>query len=350
MRNHLFYAIILLLWPLTGHAQIQKLTGVVFDRANQYPVPDVHVYLDGSSLYDVTDAEGRFEIAVPSVVDLPLVISHVSYHTNIISNPFASLPDTIIVVEEKENLLGEITVRAGRYTRKQLMTAFRNEFLGSTSGGRSCIIENEPMIDLWYDSEKNILSANCDEPILIHNRYLGYKIYLRLNKFEVEYPNRRLGVGLPVVLFVYSAYFEDLVPSNKRIADRRASIFEGSFRHFLLSLANSQLDEFDYSLYTNENRFHLLAADCFTVTDTMDVKKVVVAPRLWAGNRASYEGQPYYGRLNVNNRNDPTELIFFRNTFFINNLGCLTQPEDVLFKGYMGGLRIGDMLPADYGF
>ena len=348
MRNLLSFSISsLLLWLITGSLSAQKLTGVVFDRENQIPVSNAHVFLDGSSLHDVTNVEGRFEISVQQVVDLPLVISHISYHTKVISNAFSSLPDTIFV-DEKDVMLGEITVQAGRYSRKQLFNAFRSEFLGVASGGKSCIIEEESKIDLWYDTRTNTLSASCEEPILIRNRYLGYKVYLRLDKFEAEYTSRRLGVGEPVVTLLYSAFFEDIALSNNSIEKRRRFIFEGSNRHFLLALANNQLQDAGYLLYHDGNKFAASFAECFSVTDTLDQKKVRVDDRLRARDRAIYDGLPYFGRLRVQRNANNTELIFYKNTFYINNLGNLTQPEDILFKGYMGGLRIGDLLPADY--
>jgi len=337
---------LLLLWLVAGNLNAQKLTGIVFDKENQWPVSNAHVFLDGSSLNDVTDAEGRFEISAQSVLDLPLVISHISYHTKVISNPFSLLPDTIFV-DEKDVILGEVFVQAGRYSRKQLLNAFRKELLGVT-GAKSCIIENEDKIDLWYDSRTYTLSANCDEPIFIRNRYLGYMVYLKLDKFEAEYTRRRLGVGQPVVTLLYSAFFEDISLANKSIERRRKAVFEGSVRHFLLALSNEQLRNSGYLLFQNGNKYAESPDECFTVTDTLDLKKVTVNDRIRAGGRARYEGIPYFGQLQLRYNANNTDLIFFKQIFFINSLGNLTQPEDIIFKGYMGGLRIGDLLPFDY--
>jgi len=347
MRSKLSFPILsLLFWLIAGSLNAQKLTGVVFDRENQSPVSNAHVFLDGSSMNDVTNDEGRFEIPVQSALDLQLVISHITYHTKVISNPFSSLPDTIFV-DVKDIVLDEIFVQAGRYSRKQLLNAFRKEFLGST-GAKSCVIENENKIDLWYDSRTYTLSANCDEPIFIRNRYLGYKVYLRLDKFEAEYTRRRLGVGQPVVTLLYSAFFEDIALSNKNIEKRRNSMFEGSNRHFLLALANDQLPNSGYLLFHNDNKYAESSAECFSVMDTLELKKVTVNDLLRVSDRAIYENQPYFGQLRVQYNKNNTELIFFKKIFFINNTGNLTQPEDILFKGYMGGLRIGDLLPFDY--
>jgi len=347
MRNFLFYTFFLLLWLISGSLQAQKLTGIVFDRKNQEPVAGAHVYLDGSSLYDVTNADGKFEIKETSILTLPLVVSHISYHTKVISSPFTSLPDTIFV-DEKENLLGEVVVQAGKYSRRQLLNAFRSEFLGSSTGAKSCIIENENRIDLWYNSQTNTLSASCDEPILVHNRFLGYRIYVRLNKFEMEYTSRKFGVGQPVVFFECTTYFNDLAPSNKNITNRREFILEGSSRHFLYALENGLSEHFGYGLYLNNNKFQTSVTECFTVIDSLGLKNVHVNNRLKPKDIPVYQGLPYFGRINVKRNLQQTELIFYTNNFFVNEWGYLSHTEDILFVGYMGALRIGDMLPADY--
>ena len=339
--------VFLLLWPIAGIAQAQKLSATVFDKKNQEPVAGVHVYLDGSSLYDVTNANGKFEIKAPSMLALPLVISHISYQTKVISNPFTSLPDTIFV-DEKENLLGEITVQAGKYSRRQLLNAFRTEFLGSSTGAKSCIIENENKIDLWYNSQTNTLFASCDEPVMIHNRFLGYRIYVRLNKFEMEYTSRKFGVGQPVVFFECTSYFMDLAPSNKNITNRREFILEGSSRHFLYALANSSLDAFGYNLYLENEKFPTPFLECFTVTDSLGLKNVLIDNRLRPKDIPVYMGLPYFGRIIVKRAFQQTELIFYTDNFLVNEWGYLNGTGDILFVGYMGALRVGDMLPLDY--
>ena len=178
---------------ISGNLSAQVLTGVVFDKENQEPVIGAHVYLDGSSWSAVTNVDGKFEIKVNMFVYMPLVISHIVYKTVTVANPFTSLPDTIFV-EEKDNMLSEVIITPDRSSRRQLLRAFRNEFLGTSSDARSCIIENEDKIELWFNERTHILSASCDEPIRIHNRSLGYKIHLILSKFEAEYTSRRLGV------------------------------------------------------------------------------------------------------------------------------------------------------------
>jgi len=46
---------------------------------------------------------------------------------------------------------------------------------------------------------------------------------------------------------------------------------------------------------------------------------------------------------------EDSEIIFFSKTFYIDTCRNINQSGDLLFIGYMGRKRIGDMLPIDYG-
>jgi len=96
--------LVLFLWNIAANLSAQILTGIVLDKESREHVVGAHVYLEGSSLFDVTDADGRFKITVNSVVNVPLVIRHISYQPVTIPNPFTSLPDTIFVKEQDYSL------------------------------------------------------------------------------------------------------------------------------------------------------------------------------------------------------------------------------------------------------
>ena len=345
MRNLLLLCTLLCLF--SGSLSAQKLAGIVYDRENQEPVPGAHVYIEGSSLYDVTKADGRFEIKVNTFVILPLVISHIAYTTVTIPNPFTSLPDTIFV-EETENILGEVTVLAGRYSRNQLLRAFRQEFLGTSPSARSCIIENEDMIDVWFNSRTHMLKAICDEPIRIDNRYLGYKLHVTLDKFEVEYPGRQLGVGNPLLIdFEGTTFFKDMVSTNKEVTKRRESVFVGSASHFLRALVNEKTDSLDYWFLIKGDKWIKKPSECFTINELNGMKQVFVGSLLKPKDFATYHGMIYYGTVQVQRaQKEETEVIFFNDNFLIDAWG--TPTKDILFSGYMGSLRFGDKLPADY--
>jgi hypothetical protein len=345
-----YIVLVLLLWSMAGNLSAQILTGIVLDTDNREPVIGAHVYLEGSSLFDVTNVDGRFEIAVNTIVNIPLVIRHITYQPVIIPNPFTSLPDTIFVKEQKYSL-NEIVVQASKYTRREMLSVFRKIFLGTSSTALSCIIENDDKIELWYNNLTHTLSAECDVPIRIHNRYLGYRLYVTLTDFEAEFTIRGLKATEPVIKYQCSIIFEDLAPDNKRIAGRRMNTFIGSSSHFLRALANNTLEQSGYDLIERDEKKSYLLTDCFTLTKAEDFTKAVINIKPNLQSQTLYFGYPAIGRFYAarNKGSETTEIVFFTTTLSINAWGQLSQPNDLLFIGHMGSLRFGDRLPVNYG-
>jgi hypothetical protein len=254
-----------------------------------------------------------------------------------------------------------------------LLKAFRNEFLGTSTAASSCIIENEEQIELWYNNTTHSLIARCNEPVRRHNRHLGYKIYVTLEQFEAEYESRKLGVGTPLVLLKSSTFFNDIAPTNLRIAERRDAIFKNSRTFFLRALANNQLEyagfdltvvdhhsrdsrhrlttgsRFNYQGFGGENEVTRIA-NAFTVELSADWTRVTLNEKVMNANGETFYGLPYVGKLYISSgNNEVSEIIFFTDTFQIDAWGQLTKGDDVLFRNYMGSLRFGDELPFDYG-
>jgi hypothetical protein len=64
------------------------------------------------------------------------------------------------------------------------MKLFREQFLGINVAGKNCIIENEEEIYFNYDRKTLTLIAYSDQPLIIINNYLGYKIEYQLIDFQ----------------------------------------------------------------------------------------------------------------------------------------------------------------------
>jgi hypothetical protein len=135
--------------------QSQQLSRVVFDRGNGISVPHANVYLEGMSIFTMTDSTGWFILNIPEGINASLVISHIAYEKMVIPSPFAGLPDTLSP-ETKLFMLGEVVVEKEKFTRAQRLKAFRRQFLGSSHNASSCMIENESLgcrtvagVSLW---------------------------------------------------------------------------------------------------------------------------------------------------------------------------------------------------------
>ena len=59
-----------------------EIDGVIYDRETQAPLADCHVYLQGTDIGVVTDAQGKFSLSIPvKYYYNTIVISHVGFVT-----------------------------------------------------------------------------------------------------------------------------------------------------------------------------------------------------------------------------------------------------------------------------
>ena len=340
-------------------ANAQTLTGVVYDKATKQSIPGAYVYLDGTSIVDVTTNSGKFTLSTKQLINTKLVLSHVGYHPLIIENPFMNLPDTIYM-EERSNILGEVTVQADRFSRRQKLRAFREQFLGMTQAGRSCRIVNEDDIQIWFNVATKTLFASSEQPIEVINEYLGYRIFFTLLDFKAEYstvtlnPNRSL-YGFYAVTTSFTNLNTD---DNRRIKRHRDDIHEISSRNFFKNLANNSLLSADtlqpptFNVYKNRTPIDL--SSYFIIEDTLSLKMLQIPDSIIENKNLV---DPLL-RITVSQRNNEnseypnllyySSISFFTDTLLVDQYGNIDQFDKVFFGGQMGLSRAGDMLPLEY--
>jgi hypothetical protein len=327
----------------------QSITGLVFDEKEE-PIIGASVYFDGTALGTTTDRNGKFTILLKKRINSPLVISCIGYETVFIKNPFDNSVNTIYL-SPKPFQIKEVVIRKDQFTRKQKLKIFKEQFLGTTKAGRSCIIQNENDIDLRYDHQTNTLVASSDKPIVITNVYLGYKLTLDLVDFDIKFNKNSIKSGdVRSSLFLVTSFFTNTDNNLQNINRRRNRSYLGSQLHFFRSLANNEWEKnkfklFNGSLQVNPDQY-------FTITDTLDLKKVII-------ERDSKEIKiissnpdikiPFVSSFNLLYRNRKQSTVIFRtNTIFIDKNGNNSSPDLIDFSGEMGEKRIGDLLPSDF--
>ena len=404
MKRTLVFIIIIL---SCCHINAQTLTGVVYDQATKQPIPGVYVYFDGTSIVDATDNSGRFTLTVKQMINTNLVFRHLAYQTLIIEDGlYMYLPDTIYLEERPLATLGEITVRADSYSRRQRLRAFREQFLGMTQAGRSCKIVNEDDIEVWFNVSSKTLMASSDKPIEVINEYLGYRILFTLADFKVEYSSVTLDPNkVQKIYFAVSSSFTDLNPNDISIKMRRDNVYEESPNYFFKSLAydSNPSSNHVFKIYKGESQTD--SRSYFTVKDTLSLKMIHINAnmierrnpdrsllRISVVHREKPEAEGYYREMyylrqgnpnnpnfaqSNNNRansssgvyannfvNSPFELnnlqnenrmnyyrsdvSFFTNSLLVDQYGNIDQFDKVIFSGLMGWMRAGDMLPKEY--
>ena len=163
----------------------QVIKGKVFDSKNQ-PLPGANIYFDGTTIATISDANGDFILKYSSKINSLLAISFIGFQTQFIKDIEADKELKIILIETV-NSLSEVIIKKDRFSRKEKLKLFREQFLGTSNTAKKAVIVNEEDIYFEYDEVNNTIKAYSDNPLIINNVSLGYKINYELINFEVKF-------------------------------------------------------------------------------------------------------------------------------------------------------------------
>ena len=323
----LIVVVIMFLWNCLASAQV--IQGVACDKTTGMPISNVHVYLDGTSINTITNSLGKFELRTNSAFNTRLVLNHLLYQTVIINNPFKDMPDTLYM-EERIYDLPEVTIRADRFTREQKMKAFREQFLGVSRAGKSCVILNEDDIQLSFNMQTRRLLASSDNPIVVVNDAGLNSDYVQ-NSF-----------------FAVASYFVDKAPDSRRIKRRRDNIYELSANYFFKSFSSNSLNKNKFILFNK--MYPIDHKQYFTVKDTLSLKMIRIIPYTDINKDKMYYSVPNLsGIIRVLfRRRIQSEICFITDSFLVDRYGNIDKIDQIFFSGQMGKNRAGDLLPIDY--
>ncbi|MDV6168360.1 carboxypeptidase-like regulatory domain-containing protein [Flavobacterium sp. DG1-102-2] len=338
-------------------AAAQTISGYVYDEMEHKPLEGANVYLDGTTHKTVTDGKGYFSLSVPQKINTILAVSFMGFQTYLMENPFDQKSPVTIILKEDATKLNEVVIsKSTLFSRKEMLRAFRKNFLGQSPAGSSCKIENEDDIFLYYDTQTLTLIAEARKPIQIINKRLKYHVVFDLEGFQVNYRQKTLNeVDIVNSFFAGTTFFADS-SENGNADKKRNEAYLGSHSHFLKSLANGKTAEEKYELYVD--KFKADFAEYFAVEDTVNVKKISVIktpprPNIILGSK---QKEPKVSKFRfvrytiLYDKKLQSFLTFDRGVFYIDKNGLFTPINEVLFGGYMGTLKAGDLLPVDYDY
>lgn len=236
----------------TGILAQQKngiVSGTVKEKITGIPLPNVNVFLSGTTLGAATDEKGSFEIkgvpdgrytVVASMIGFKTQTRNVEVTNNKISLGF--------ILDPKEYEMETVEVSSDVPEEwKENLKIFKKYFLGQTELTNECIIENEYKIDFTKDASGN-LSAKISEPLMIINDALGYKIECILLLF---YCNESAGS----VKFLVHTKFSELKSDDEddivKWEENRNLAYIKSMKRLLKSITQNELFENDYSIGFN---------------------------------------------------------------------------------------------------
>jgi len=328
--------------------QAQTIEGTVYDANTGKTIPGVVVYLDGTAIYTTSDTIGNFRLTVEQMSNTRLVFSHILYDIMVIERPFEHSGKTFFL-SEKINTIAELRVVADRYTHADKMKLFREQFLGKSAAGQSCVILNEDEIVLNYDQVTNRLMGYANSPIIIENRYLAYRITYDLREFAIQYSENTLSMTKATrVSFKGTSSYVDQSPYNILFATRREQVYLRSRQYFWKSFIARTLQEDKFRIF---NRLRQIEPyEYFIVSSSPSQKIVAIIPDTNINRRHPYVNEGIvHGVIRVSWDNNPSsEIVFLTNRFSVDEFGNPDTIDNIIYFGEMGDQRIGDMLPQDF--
>ncbi|MDR2585255.1 MAG: carboxypeptidase-like regulatory domain-containing protein [Prevotellaceae bacterium] len=326
----------------------QTISGTVFDAKTREPIPGVVVYLNGTTLCTTSDNEGRFLLMAGTVMNTSLIISHLSYELLTIDKPFEyAIKDFLL--KEKVNSISEARVTADRYSREAKMMIFKEQLLGTSKAGKSCVIINEEDIVLHFDTETNSLIGSAIQPIIFENKYLGYRVTFDMHTFCVKFSQYTLDMDKAIsISFFGTSSFVDQNPYNYLYAKRREETFLTSIQYFWKSLISNTLNESNITIY---NRFKKINQNqYFTILENTTPKKLFLIPDTnIVRKHSSVKESDIFGVIDVLfSRRHRSEIVFLTNIVSVDSYGNPSPVDKLIYFGVYGTQRLGDMLPQDY--
>jgi hypothetical protein len=343
MRTIFFFCFLFLSQLLAG----QTITGIVYDKELNEPVVNATVYLDGTSFNAITNETGKFVLTTRKDIEAKLVISFIGYERIILEPPFTNLPDTFFLKEMPTEITAVVVdAKEGRYTRERKMKAFKSQFLGKTTAGKACTILNEEVINLLYDSKERVLTATANAPILVENKYLGYKIYYDLAECSIHYSRNNLNdADVLRTFFIGTSSYMDDNKADNRLEKNRETVYDKSVSNFFRNLYDETL--YQSNFHFSKDGATLQPDECFTVLKGLGKCLVTINPVLF-GKREDNRRNTEIGYVNIWHDNNQSQIIFYTDVFWINANRLISPIGKVSFAGEMGDQRVGDQLPLDY--
>lgn len=228
-----------------SRAQI-TIRGQVQNGANQEVLPFANVFLSGTTKGTMTDQDGSFTLLNVPPGKFDLIVSYIG---------FATLKTTIQTQEQKQyrfilkplaNHLAGVTITARRRRDSdwaEQLNLFTDFFIGRSQNARYCQLLNPEVLS--FSRRSDTLRASAQEPLLVENRALGYRIKFQLEHFAYMDLSALLSYqGDPV--------FEPLTPANEQEAKRwqanRRRAYLGSIMHFGRALYRRQLAQEGFTI------------------------------------------------------------------------------------------------------
>ncbi|MEX0660549.1 MAG: carboxypeptidase-like regulatory domain-containing protein [Balneolaceae bacterium] len=359
MQRFLIAKLIIGLIFLTGMNSLKAqsiVEGSVVDEQTGEPLHGAHVFLSGTRLGTATNPAGRFQIQNIPPGSYRLVVSMIGFDRSYqqVSLSRGEIAQINAELEPVTYNLGEIYAGDLDERWEKDLDRFTQLFIGESQVADSVEILNPEVLRFrtrWWGK----FTAEALAPLQIVNYSLGYEVTFYLDEF-IHTGTRTRWDGEP--------FYTEMIPSNPRQAEfwsqNREKSFNGSIRHFLISVIENRIEEDGFTMYLQRgdiqgfsprNRFRISPARILKKTDEDHIYHIQYSGRL----EIIYdeEEDPRYVQSDPQIRRRPASVqtsYIELNTrpITVDNDGEIEEPYGATRMGYFAFHRIADRTPRDY--
>jgi hypothetical protein len=333
--------------------------GKVLDDSSGLPMESASVICQNTTRGTFSDRDGAFGLQLP-MGGHNLVISFAGYDPSsvMVTSATDKQDELIVRLKKKTKNLEEVVVMASNEVAngwEKHGKEFSAFFLGTTPNAERCAISNPEALKFYFSKKKNRLKVKAEDPVIIINQALGYKIQYQLDSFIYEYNTK--GSSYQGAAF----YIEmDTTEAQKSIWKKnREKAYYGSRMHFMRCYYDSTLSENTYVIKGIERD----SVTGKTTTETLDnpydstfygvingsEKEVLLVGKYLI----EYSGEPMEKSYLQANKyplsaKEQLSTVDLLDGFVITENGFFYLQKDVVNSGYWAWKNMADQLPYDY--
>ena len=347
-------------------AKAQVVTGKVVDATTGNPIANASIYLKGLSKGTTSNTQGEFALYT-NETKIPIIVSSLGYQPDTISNYNGKT--LTVKLSRRARVLREAVVGTIITIREKQMKIFLTQFIGSRN--KDCIITNPDDINFTYHQKTKTLEATVNQPLIILNKKLGYKITYFLSAFsyapqpilypwETSYKMQTSYKGNYVfeedTLFLKSAEI-------KKIRKARDKAYYGSRMHFIrlasagvewYNLANDERKtKFHYGYNNLDSNISRLTKFNFILNNIRANKEQLLNHTIIHNDARYFSGRPsggitydgfYYSEVTF----ESGEILFKRPAGAVQLTPDSYNDSNLIWCGKMGEQRVSELLPIDF--
>jgi len=357
--DRLFIALFLILFiesNLFAQKYKNSISGVIIDNLTAQPIENVNVYIANTTFGSSTDKDGFYLIYSIPPNQHDLIVSAVGYNTI----------EQKVFVTKKSKIRHNFALRPVIYKTHPIdvianfpdnwlknLDKFKDKFLGQTFRADYCELENPEVLN--FNDSTYILKASIQNPLIIKNAILGYKIYCNSLDFQFN-PAKNIWS------WKIKPHFEEFISEDslqiKSCKINRQIAYFGSMYHFLASLKHKRIKENEYNLFITDKPYKSLESVNYTIfkadTDSILIPNLnkqyhtLKFDKLLLVKNYSIENH-IKNKYNLNIKFGDTYMKSWLKLKFgemtIDNYGYPIEEDAFIVRGYWATLGVADLLP-----